>query len=60
MLVVQKVIEDDWRLLVQGVMGQITRGRCGDGSGITIGNDRGCLVEIQLGSRRDHHWGMWL
>ena len=60
MSVAQKVIEDDHWLSVQRVTGQVTRGRCGDGAGITIRNDQGHLVEIQLGSRRDHHQGMWL
>ncbi len=60
MSVVRKVIKDDRWLSVQRVTGQVTRGRCGDGSGVTIRNDRGRLVEIQLGSRRDHRWGMWL
>ena len=57
MSVAQKVIKDDRWLSVQRVTGQVTRGRCGDGSGVTIRNDRGRLVEIQLGSRRDHRWG---
>ncbi|SRR6266571_363049 len=57
MLVAWKVIESDRWLSVQRVTGQVTRGRCGDGSGVTIRNDRGRLVEIQLGSRRDHRWG---
>ena len=57
MSVAWKVIEDDRWLLVQRVTGQVTRGRCGDGSGVTIRNDQGRLVKIQLGSRWDHRQG---
>jgi len=43
------VIGDDWWLLVQWVMGQITRGSWGDGLGITIEKQLEVLVGIQLG-----------
>ena len=51
MSVAQKVIEDDRWLSVQRVMGQVTRGRCGDGSGVVIEKRSEALVRIQLGSR---------
>ena len=51
MSVVQKVIEDDWWLLVQQVTGQTTRGSWGDSLGITIEEQLEALVGIQLESR---------
>ena len=49
MLVAQKVIEDDRWLLVQRVMGQVTRGRCGDGSGVMIEKRSGALGRDPIG-----------
>jgi len=60
MSVARKVIEDDRWLSVQRVTGQVTRGRCGDGSGVMIEKRSEALVRIQLGSRQNHRQGMWL
>ena len=60
MSVAQKVIEGDRWLSIQWVTGQVTRGRCGDGSGIMIRNDQGRLVESNWDRGGTIVGGMWL